>query len=66
MVERLAKTNENSETIDPSSGRTQRLISVSSIESGGPLLNQYDETSMQQVNSLISDFQKVCLRSDAN
>ena len=63
MVERLLKATEGDiegvAGLDPA---VESLGSISGTESVGPLLNQYDQTSMQQVNMLISDFQKFCIR----
>ena len=62
IVERLSKSKEkNVETAADPAGQAQNLVSISGSESVGPLLNQYEQTSMQQVNVLISDFQKVCI-----
>jgi hypothetical protein len=66
MVERLSKSKDDRETVGGSTGRVQSVVSISGVESGGLLLDLYDQTSMQQVNSLISDFQKVCIRSDTS
>ncbi|KAK4949702.1 hypothetical protein LTR10_011543 [Elasticomyces elasticus] len=66
MVDRLSRSqDENDEPAAVSTGLVAKPVSVSSTESVGPLLKQYDQTSMQQVNMLISEFQKVCIRSDS-
>jgi hypothetical protein len=60
MVERLSKSKEEDvETVVDPAGEAQSPVSISATNSVGPLLDQYDQTSMQQVNVLISDFQKV-------
>lgn len=67
MVDRLLKTFEGANhdaIVDPAS-QGQRPVNISGPESVSPLLNQYDQTSMQQINALISDFQKVCIRSES-
>ena len=63
MVERLSKSSEEDvEAAADLAGQVQSFASISGTDSVGPLLNQYDQTSMQQVNMLISDFQKICIR----
>ncbi|OAP55566.1 hypothetical protein AYL99_10539 [Fonsecaea erecta] len=44
-------------SIEASLGQGQSPLSAPGNETIGPLLDKYDETSMQQVNTLISDFQ---------
>ncbi|EXJ57776.1 uncharacterized protein A1O5_12334 [Cladophialophora psammophila CBS 110553] len=59
MVQRLSMPplTDPSESAVEASGQAQSPLSASGNESVGPLLEKYDETSMQQVNTLISDFQ---------
>ncbi|KAK5463787.1 hypothetical protein LTR55_011818 [Exophiala xenobiotica] len=61
MVQRLsALLADGTETIINAAGQARSGSTVSgNIESISPLLDKYDETSMQQVNKLISDFVKV-------
>ena len=62
MVERLSDGNEgNVETVEDAAGRVQTGASSSDTYSAGQLLSQYDQTSMEQVNVLITDFQKVSI-----
>lgn len=66
MVERLSKSNEeNMEAVAVSAGLAQSPASASGTDSIGPLLNQYDQTSMEQVNILIADLQRVCIQLDS-
>jgi hypothetical protein len=62
MVGRLSKSNEHVDGVVGVAGPVQSLASISGTESVSPLLEQYDQTSMQQINVLISDFQKVYIR----
>ncbi|OQU99857.1 Fungal specific transcription factor domain-containing protein [Cladophialophora immunda] len=59
MVERLSAPPpaEAAETAVETSKQAQSPLSASGNETISPLLDKYDETSMQQVNTLISDFQ---------
>lgn len=62
MVGRLSQSpEEDVEAAAGPAGQVQSPMSIPGTESVGSLLNQYDQTSMQQVNVLISDFQKVCI-----
>ncbi|KIX94601.1 uncharacterized protein Z520_09647 [Fonsecaea multimorphosa CBS 102226] len=59
MVERLSAPPPAGATqaAVEASGQAQSPLSASGNETISPLLDKYDETSMQQVNALISDFQ---------
>ncbi|KIW99738.1 uncharacterized protein Z518_11151 [Rhinocladiella mackenziei CBS 650.93] len=59
IVERLsAPLTEDTDIMD-AAGEAQSSFSISGNGPISPLLQKYDETSMQQVNILISDFRKV-------
>ncbi|KAK5057769.1 hypothetical protein LTR84_011770 [Exophiala bonariae] len=62
MVDNLTRNAQA--TVHPSqgvSGLEIPTVSIVKARSANPLLNEYDETSMEQVNALIADFQRVGL-----
>ena len=62
MVERLSNRNEDDvATVEDPVGQVQSQAGFSGPDSAGQLLSQYDQTSMEQVNVLITDFQKVSI-----
>jgi hypothetical protein len=64
MVERLSKSNTSEEPAEASADKEQSQMSTTRNALSGQLLNEYDQTSMRLVGSLISDFQKIRIQSD--
>lgn len=62
MVDNLSRNEQSSDHVSQwASGFETSTLSNAEACSANPLLNEYDETSMEQVNALIADFQRVGL-----